>query len=394
MLLTYRDCSKLKGKEWCMLEVRSEKTIEPTLRRIGKQIPQIFREDAVELFIPVGHRDLDVFDLTAAAYLFVRSDSFQGLLRLKTITGVVSLVTEGDSNRPNKVIRVSDTEVQKLMSPAEKQFREHSSGVEVGSFVRVLNGETRDFCGTVTAIGAGRAVIRITLKTKSIMLETPVWNLLNLSYVPKDIRTYYYCPLVSTLKEDDEKEGEKALPELYAEFDAEEAEALKEATTEKEIGEIKDSTVRRKFAAASRAKDIKEALSLIREDTKLGESPLVPTAKRKDQHEPLKKSRQKTVTALVRKLILVDGIHVPSTIAAKIVEAIKKGEVKSPKNYFIIYTIVKDNVMKHWVKKENPAFKNYREVVKKYGDTYKFSAKQIAKVDPSLPIPLGSSKED
>jgi hypothetical protein len=50
--------------------------------------------------------------------------------------------------------------------------------------------------------------------------------------------------------------------------------------------------------------------------------------------------------------------------------------------------------MKHWVKKENPAFKNYREVVKKYGDTYKFSAKQMAKVDPSLPIPLGSSKEE
>ena len=50
--------------------------------------------------------------------------------------------------------------------------------------------------------------------------------------------------------------------------------------------------------------------------------------------------------------------------------------------------------MKHWVKKENPAFKNYREVVKRYGDAYKFSAKQIAKIDPSLPIPLGSNKEE
>ena len=102
MLLTYGDCSKLKGKQWCMLEVRSEKTIEPTLRRIGKQIPAIFHDNAVELFVPVGKRDLDRFDLDAAAYLFVRSTSFKDLLRLKTITGVVSLVTEGDSNRPSR----------------------------------------------------------------------------------------------------------------------------------------------------------------------------------------------------------------------------------------------------------------------------------------------------
>src|SRR5271157_4708214 len=142
MLLTYGDCTKLKGKEWCMLEVRSEKTIEPTLRRIGKAIPAIFREDAIEIFIPVGKRDLDVFDLEAAAYLFVRSANFQGLLRLKTITGVVSLVTVGDSNRPSGVIKVVDAEVQPLIQAAEKRFREQSLGIGVGSFVRVLNGDT------------------------------------------------------------------------------------------------------------------------------------------------------------------------------------------------------------------------------------------------------------
>ena len=221
--MTYKDCSGLKGKEWCLLEVRSEKTIEPTLRRIGKAIPSIFRDDAVEIFIPVGKRDLDMFDLEAAAYLFVRSTSFPGLLRLKTITGVVSLVTEGDSNRPSKVIKVEDSYVQGLIRAAEKRFKEHSAGVEVGSFVRVLNGETRDFCGTVRAIDNWKAIVRIRLKTKSIMLETPVSNLLNLSHIHPELRAYYYCPLVTNLKDDEETEGHAALPGIHRTLDAEEA---------------------------------------------------------------------------------------------------------------------------------------------------------------------------
>ncbi len=391
MLLTYGECSKLKGKKWCMLEVRSEKTIEPTLRRIGKSIPAIFRDDPVELFIPVGKRDLDVFDLEAAAYLFVRSTNFQGLLRLKTITGVVSLVTEGDSNRPSKVIPIEDSDVQALIKVADKQFREHSLGIVVNSFVRVLNGETRDFCGTVTAVGDGRAVVRITLKTKSIMLETPFHNLLNLDHVPKELRAYYHCPLVFRLKEEDKREGEKALNHILAELDKEREESLLDS--EEEADEVNMSYSVKKQLASQRATALREALGFVREDTKLGESPLLPMPKRDVKHEPIKKSRQKTVTALVRKLILVDGIHIPITIAIKVVEAIKAGEVKTPKNYFIIYTIVKDNVMEHWVKKENPALTSYREVVKHYGNDYKFSARQIAKAAPALPIPLGSKKE-
>ena len=186
MLLTYLDCSKLKGKNWCLLEVRSEKTIEPTLRRIGKAVPSIFRENPMEIFIPVGRRDLDTFSLEASTYLFVRSDYDPGLLRLKTITGVVSLVTEGDCNRPSKVIKVLDSDVQRIMKIAEAQFWAHSKGIEVGSFVRVLSGETRDFCGTVTAIGDAQAVVEIAMKTKSIILETPLANLLNLSHVPRN----------------------------------------------------------------------------------------------------------------------------------------------------------------------------------------------------------------
>ena len=398
MLLTYRDCSALRGKEWCLLEVRSEKTIEPTLRRIGKAIPCIFQDNAVEIFIPVGLRDLDVFELKAAAYLFVRSAYFPGLLRLKTITGVVSLVTEGDSNRPSKVIKVEDSYVQEQIRVAEKGFREHSAGVEVGSFVRVLNGETRDFCGIVKAVNNQKAVVRIRLKTKSIMLETPVTNLLNLPRIPAELRTYYYCPLVENLHEDEKREGDTALPGISRTLDAEEALTVAAASIRgvpdsKQIAAIREVTNGKKSLAAKKALDIGEALDLIRRDASPGEPVLISSSQSgKSAKEMPKRLRQRTVTALVRKIILIDSECIPMTIAARVVASIKAGEIRPPKNPFIVYTIIKDSLMKHFFKKRNPEFKSYRDAVKHYGDAYRFSARQIAKLDPGLKVLLAGKK--
>src|SRR5208283_1062620 len=181
MILEYGDVSRVQGLPWYLMELRSEKTIESTMRRVGKALHGIFRHDPIEIFIPVIKRDLDVFEMSTGPYVFVRSTSFPALLRLKSVTGVVSLVTEGDTNRPNKAISVEDAFVQGLIKEAEEGHRRRAIGIEVGSFVRILNGETRDFCGEVEIIGDGKAVIRVTLRTKSILLETPVRNLLNLS---------------------------------------------------------------------------------------------------------------------------------------------------------------------------------------------------------------------
>src|SRR5271168_709498 len=115
MVLEYGDISKLKNKQWFLCELRSEKTIESTMKRVGKALHGIFRHDPVEIFIPVIKRDLDVFELSTGPYIFVRSTSFPALLRLKQITGVVSLVTEGESNRPSKAIAVEDDYVQTLI---------------------------------------------------------------------------------------------------------------------------------------------------------------------------------------------------------------------------------------------------------------------------------------
>lgn len=338
MVLEYGDVSQLRGREWYLMELRSEKTIEPTMRRIGKSIPNIFRSEPVEIFIPVFKRDLDVFEMKTGAYVFVRSSSFASLLRLKTITGVVSLVTEGESNRPSKAIKVEDSYVQSIIEEAEEEFRNRATDIEINSFVRVLNGETRDYCGVVEAIGDGKAIIRINLKTKSILLETPIRNLINLSHVPVDRRVYYYGSLVDELIEDKGQEG----------------------------------------------------IDLISEDLKIEEEP-APNAF--DAQQPKRHSRQKTVTALVKRLILIENQHDPISICKKVVSSLKSGEIRVPKNYFIVYCIVKDHLMKEYFRKIDPNISNYREVISKYGKAYKFSAQQIAEIDPDLNLPLLSTEE-
>lgn len=336
MVLEYGEVSKLRGLQWFMCELRSEKTIESTMRRVGKAIPGIFRNEPIEIFIPVIKRDLDIFEMATGPYVFVRSSNFSSLLRLKSITGVVALVTEGDTQRPSKAIQVEDTYVQGLIKQAEEEHRKRAIGIEVGSFVRVLNGETRDFCGLVEIIGDGKAVIRITLRTKSILLETPVRNLLNLSHVPKEQRVYYFSPLVEDLFRD------------YPDG----------------------------------------ATAMVEEDLHLDESvPMPEHIEEAPTDEPKKHSRQRTVTALVKKLILIEGMHNPIQIAKEVVKALKSKDIKAPKNLFIVYCIIKDRLRQDHFAKIDPTIGNYREIIKKYGREYKFSAAQIAKIDPDLGIP-------
>jgi hypothetical protein len=339
MVLEYGSVEKLKGKNWFMCELRSDKTVEPTMKRLGREVGGIFRSEPLEVFIPIQTRDLDVFELGTVQYVFVRSSSFPALLRLKQITGIVGLVTEGDCNRPSKAIPVEDVYVQSLISQAEEGHRKRAIGIEVGSFVRVLSGECRDFCGVVEVIGDGSAMVRVTLRTKYILQETPIRNLLNLSHVPENRRVYYYGPMVDKL------------------FD--------------ELGE-------------------EEAAKLIEQDLHLDET--MPTVEVLEEQakadEPKRHSRQRTVTALVKKLVLIEGMHNPLDIARAVIQSLKTGEIKATRNLFIVYSIIKDRLMKDYFKKQDPSLRTYRDVIHKYGKEYKFSANQIAKIDPEVKIPV------
>jgi hypothetical protein len=339
MVLEYGPVEKLKNTKWFMAELRSDKTVEPTMKRLGREVGGIFRDEPLEVFIPVQRRDLDVFELGTVQYVFVRSTSFPALLRLKQITGICGLVTEGDCNRPSKAISVEDAYVQSLISLAEEEHRQRAIGIEVGSFVRILNGECRDFCGVVEVIGDGSAMVRITLRTKYILQETPIRNLLNQPNVPENRKVYYYGPMVDAL------------------FD--------------ELGE-------------------EVASALIAEDLHLDET--MPTVEVLEEQakaeEPKRHSRQRTVTALVKKLVLIEGKHNPLEIAKIVMQNLKSGEIKAPKNLFIIYCIIKDRLMKDYFKKQDPELNTYRDVIHKHGKEFKFSANQIAKLDTECKIPV------
>jgi hypothetical protein len=332
LILYYGDRAKLAGKSWFLLELSSDKTVQSIMKRVGKAIPSIFRDQAVEIFLPVFERDLDEFEMKTGNYIFARATGLTQLLRLKTVTGVVGLVTEGECNRPSKALQVEDAYVQSIVEEAKKAFDNRILGIKVGSFVRILDGETRDYCGKVTVIHDGKAAIQVELKTKLIIIETPLRNLINLPFVPPEQQVFYYGPVVKQMVEE------------------------ASSTLIEEDLEYKDETP--------------------------AEFELPPYTDDVNHH-----TRQKTITALAKRLVS-EGITEPLPLASRVIAAIKAREVKAPKNLFIVYCVLKSSLMDNHFSKVDPAIKNYRDVIHKFGKNYKFSANDIADIDPNLGIPV------
>jgi transcription antitermination factor NusG len=332
MILHYGNVDKFKSKPWFMLELANEKTVEVTLRRLGKSIPGILRTESVEIFAPLTRRDLEVFELETVNYIFIRGSSNPALYRLKTVTGIVGFVTTNDTGFIRYAVTTPDVFVQELIEKSKQAFYKRTGGLGVGDFVRVADGETRDYCGRIEVVRGHSAVVRVNLKTRSIMVETPIRNLINLNHVPEDRRVFYYSPQV-------------------AEVD----------------------------------------VQLIAEDLHLGENraisktmpELIQIAAEEEDRGPKRYSRQRTITTLIKRLIS-DGVIVPMKIAETVIAAIKRGDVKKPKNCFIIYCIIKDRLFKEYFKPLNPKLFDYRGVLREYGREFKFSATMIAAIDPEL----------
>lgn len=338
MILTFGNMAPHAGLDWYMVELRSEKpnAMESTLGRLGRALPVIFRDSAVEVFIPIAVRDLNAFELNTGSYIYARSPHFQKLLRMKTVTGVVGLATYGDSNHPSHAIKVENKFVQEQIEQAENAFRDRAQAIDVGSFVRVIDGDMRDWCGTVTNIHDGLAVVRIAIKTKIMLIETPVRNLLDKSHVPDALRVFYYGDLVESLQ----AEGLGHLVEEDIEF---------------------------------------------KEDTLYTDDGL-------DVEPPKKHGRQQTVTAMVKRLI-VTGTHDPVTIGKEILAALKAGSLKTPKNLAIVHGIIKTRLIEDFFHKTDPTIKNYREATERFGPQYKFSLQDLARLDPDCGLAL-TTEED
>jgi transcription antitermination factor NusG len=184
--------------KWFMLEASNEESVEATISRIARAIPALFRREGIEVFVPIQKRDLHVLELKTGAYLFVRSTSFPCLLKLKSVTGCMGLVTKGESGRPADAIQVEDSYVQGLIRDAQREAKRRCEGIRIGSFVRVIDGETRGFCGRVESLALNKnlARVRIKLASRTVRLTTALVNLLNLPRVPKANQMYYYCSIM------------------------------------------------------------------------------------------------------------------------------------------------------------------------------------------------------
>ena len=340
VILKFGDCTKLKGTKWYILEVRSERTVENVLRRIGKTMPSIFKDGGVcEVFIPLDQRDLNLFSLKTNSYIFLRSDKKKELQRFKGVTGVVGILCEGEQQRIDKAIMVDDEYVQNLIAETQENFNKAPQDIRVGSFVRILDGLDKGFCGHVQNIDHDYALVRVELKTRQMYIDTPLHNLKDLSHVPKHSRVFYYSELID---------------EYVREYD--------------------------ETAIMMLSQDLQF-------DNKIQENKTEPEY----EERKVKFGRHKTVTAMTKSLIF-SGVRDPKVIIRETLKAIEAGDIKKPKSAFIFYSILKQAIMETLFK-EDSNVKTYKDVVRIYGESYRFSPKMISELDENKTLTIKSESD-
>jgi hypothetical protein len=332
--MVFGDVSTIQDPLWFIIELRSEKTAGPTLKRLGKMIPDLFEKTPVEVFIPISRRDHENFEIKSDCLVFVHSDSAVKVRGLRSVIGVASLFVDENTRKP---LRVDDEYVRGLISEAREEYRLSSMDISVGSFVRILDGENRDYCGTVMIINDNRAQVKVVLKGRVLLVDTPLGNLVNLNHVPEELRTYYYCDLIDNYHD--------------------------------EMGEA--------------------ALKAIQEDL-ICDTPLKLDILQISSKPKKHRSRHETVTARVRCLI-DEGEKDLLQIADKVLVAISEDRVKKPKTAHIVYSIVKRNVVDR-VYGNNPEVKTFRDVLRITGSP--FSLKWVEEKANSLGISFDGSGDD
>jgi hypothetical protein len=205
MMLTYKNVQRLQGQDWYALELSNEHTLKTTLKRIGLAMPKIFKAEPCEAFIPIVKVERDKFEMATGDIIFVRSTSVRLIRRMLKIQGVINLFgsqsegvsTEGQPLRSTPPTAVEDSYVQTLIERSLEVYGQRGQDVERGSFCRVLDGECARLCGEVTDVEGGWATLLIGLNSFSITLHTPLRNLIDLPGVPRSLRSFYYCDLVT-----------------------------------------------------------------------------------------------------------------------------------------------------------------------------------------------------
>lgn len=342
MILEHLDTTKIKTTEWFMIELRSERTSEETIRRIGKELAAIFPSDPVEVFVPLKERDCSTFVLLTDCYLFVRADDPIKVGKIRRVTGVLGILARDESTRPSKFLRVPDDYVQDLIKTCWEQHQQRSAGIAVGSWVRLIDGQMRDFCGYVLGILEGRATVRIAARTKLIIVDTSLQNLKDLSDVPEAARVFYYSePVTRFLLE----HGEEAATAL----------------------------------APDRSFNLEEMAGFFRQHGAEGSS----SPASRNSRQPLM-SREQTPTRFVESL-LEGGERDVTVLLKKTVDAIRAKHLRAPSTATVLWHIIRETI-RRTVFESDATVRTYSDIIAHHGSSWALTPKQVLEAIPELPL--------
>ena len=143
-LLDFGRIDTLGNTPWYMFESSAEKKMDSFFPVLEQQAKRIFGKHPGQIFAPVNKNGELVF-----GYIFARSVSptvTRGLLRIRGISDISATYTDADTLK--NVIAVPHADVEKLIDDYVGQKNRRPV---VGDFVRILNGDAKDYCGTITA---------------------------------------------------------------------------------------------------------------------------------------------------------------------------------------------------------------------------------------------------
>jgi transcription antitermination factor NusG len=342
MILEHLDTSRIKSKQWFMLELRSERTSEETIRRLGKEMKRQFGTEPVEVFIPIQERDHDTFTLLTGCYIFVRADDVQKIAHLRKVTGIECVVGDGGSTRVNKFIKVEDDYVQTLIQRCWTAHYNRSKDIRQKSWVRILDGQMRDFCGYVEEMDGDRVVVKVAAKTKLVLIETSVHNLIDLSHVPAEARVFYYSEPVTTFLEEQGVLAAEAIQSDLA-FDP----------------DVMDAYLRQHEVEAS-----------------------VPTPVLPEGDQAV--SREQTPTRFVKSMIL-GGERDVKVMLRETAKAIRAGQLRMPKNATILWHVLRETVKKELFSTD-PKVNEYTDIITLYGEQWRVTPKEVMAAVPELAL--------
>ena len=143
-LMSFGRVEMLGDTPWFMFESSAEKKMDGFLPALEQQAKRIFGKKPGQVFAPVNKNGELVF-----GYIFARSVSpalTKTLLRIRGISDISATYTDTDTIK--NIVAIPNAEVEKIIDEYVGQKNQHP---RLGDFVKILNGDARDYCGTVTA---------------------------------------------------------------------------------------------------------------------------------------------------------------------------------------------------------------------------------------------------